>query len=454
MNSEKLKNKCAPEELTRVKLDELKNRIFSYIYFKNIEKIKKLNASENGTDCDKYLTYLNSFKSVHDIYKDKHCRRLFLFTPNGPDYFPCKDKDVLMSRITELGKCKGAEKPAATTSHLETKNDKGEGDRGAPVDKNVSEGTTRPTDSVAVASSSSSSDTVTTTVTSTQPATVTTTVTATQPATATTTVTATQPATATTSTASIASATKTVTATNTGTTTSTRYSGNQGKPSIWSGLSGLFSSPRSSSLPRKSALAAAQTSTSTSSTRTTARPVPTTSTPSVRGSTVTVTTNTASAAGSISSTGQVGRGGLTHPLAAEVVPGKTLSPLSQGSPGYALNPVSSYNSNTGGDTNVATIADVPSTSETLYDKLDSNTVKNIIMAAAVLGIIFFLFYYNRSSRIESSIKPKKRKKKAFEHNYYEEYEKELAKYESENESLDSLEDRYYLTYQPDQDSYY
>ncbi|VVA00356.1 PIR protein, partial [Plasmodium vivax] len=77
-----------------------------------------------------------------------------------------------------------------------------------------------------------------------------------------------------------------------------------------------------------------------------------------------------------------------------------------------------------------------------------------VMAAAVLGIIFFLFYYNRSSRIESSIKPKKRKKKAFEHNYYEEYEKELARYEPDNESLDSLEDRYYLTYQPDQDSYY
>ncbi|KMZ99853.1 hypothetical protein PVNG_04130 [Plasmodium vivax North Korean] len=122
--------------------------------------------------------------------------------------------------------------------------------------------------------------------------------------------------------------------------------------------------------------------------------------------------------------------------------------------GYALNPVSSNNLNIGGDANLATITDVPGSSETLYDKLDSNTVKNIIMAAAVLGIIFFLFYYNRSSRIESSIKPKKRKKKAFEHNYYEEYEKELARYEPDNESLDSLEDRYYLTYQPDQDSYY
>ncbi|KNA02171.1 hypothetical protein PVNG_05512 [Plasmodium vivax North Korean] len=123
-------------------------------------------------------------------------------------------------------------------------------------------------------------------------------------------------------------------------------------------------------------------------------------------------------------------------------------------PGHALQTVSSYNSNTGGDTNLASITDVPGTSETLYDKLDSNTIKNIVMAAAVLGIIFFLFYYNRSSRIESSIKPKKRKKKAFEHNYYEEYEKELAKYESDNESLDSLEDRYYLTYQPEGDSHY
>ncbi|VUZ95559.1 PIR protein [Plasmodium vivax] len=473
INNGKLKNKCNPENIKDVKLDELKNRIFSYIYFKNLDKIHNISTSKKEDDCTKYLTYLESFKSLHEKYKAAQCVSLLFWSSLDTDYFFCNPKYKLIPLISELQKCKKGDKPDPKTVLPSQAGAKGDSGAAPAKDQKVSGGTTELKAPVAVASSSSSSTVVTTspavttpkaatlstpatttsTVAAAKPVTATTTVTATQPATATTTVTATQPATTTTSTASIASATKTVTATNTGTTTSTRYSGNQGKPSIWSGLSGLFSSPRSSSLPRKSALAA-QTSTSTSSTRTTARPVPTTSTPSVRGSTVTVTTNTASAAGSISSTGQVGRGGLTHPLAAEVVPGKTLSPLSQGSPGYALNPVSSYNSNTGGDTNVATIADVPSTSETLYDKLDSNTVKNMIMAAAVLGIIFFLFYYNRSSRIESSIKPKKRKKKPFEHNYYEEYEKELAKYESENESLDSLEDRYYLTYQPDQDSYY
>ncbi|GAB69414.1 CYIR protein [Plasmodium cynomolgi strain B] len=49
---------------------------------------------------------------------------------------------------------------------------------------------------------------------------------------------------------------------------------------------------------------------------------------------------------------------------------------------------------------------------------------------------------------------KKRKKKIFEHNYYEEYEKELEKYESENESLDSQSDQYFLNYQPERDYYY
>ncbi|KNA00881.1 hypothetical protein PVNG_06131 [Plasmodium vivax North Korean] len=56
-----------------------------------------------------------------------------------------------------------------------------------------------------------------------------------------------------------------------------------------------------------------------------------------------------------------------------------------------------------------------------------------------------------SSGLKSRFPKRKRKKKIFEHNYYEEYEKELAKYESENESLDSQSDRYYLNYQPERD---
>ncbi|VUZ99686.1 PIR protein [Plasmodium vivax] len=65
--------------------------------------------------------------------------------------------------------------------------------------------------------------------------------------------------------------------------------------------------------------------------------------------------------------------------------------------------------------------------------------------------IDFTKYECYSSRLKSRFPKRKRKKKIFEHNYYEEYEKELARYESENESLDSQSDRYYLNYQPEGD---
>ncbi|SCA81793.1 VIR protein [Plasmodium vivax] len=97
------------------------------------------------------------------------------------------------------------------------------------------------------------------------------------------------------------------------------------------------------------------------------------------------------------------------------------------------------------------MADSSTTLESVSDKLDSKFYRNIIMAVAILGTIFFLFYYNMSSGLKSRFPKRKRKKKIFEHNYYEEYEKELAKYESENESLDSQSDQYYLNYQPEGD---
>ncbi|CAG9479378.1 unnamed protein product [Plasmodium vivax] len=424
-----LKKTCNQEKIKGVKLSELKNRIRSYIYFKNLEKIKKVSISEKKTECDKYLTYLKSFKQVHDGYKDSHCKGLFIFSWSGTDYFPCKDKNELTSLISKLEKCKNDEKPDPKTVLPNAVGGKGVSGQAPVGGQKGSQATTGSKDSVVVASSSSSSTAVTTSPAVTTPKVAT----ASSPVATTSTVAATKPGT---------------TTTNTVTTTSTRSSPSQG--GSWF-LSSFLSSP---SPRRTSALTASQTSTSTSGSTISAKPVATVSAPTVRGSAVTQTTNTPNAAGSLSSTGLLSRGGLTRPQDAAAVPVKSSSPQPQGSSGYALNPVLSNNLNIGGDANLATITDVPGSSETLYDKLDSNTVKNIIMAAAVLGIIFFLFYYNRSSRIESSIKPKKRKKKAFEHNYYEEYEKELAKYESENESLDSLEDRYYLTYQPDQDSYY
>ncbi|KMZ88931.1 hypothetical protein PVBG_06303 [Plasmodium vivax Brazil I] len=97
------------------------------------------------------------------------------------------------------------------------------------------------------------------------------------------------------------------------------------------------------------------------------------------------------------------------------------------------------------------IVDSPNPLESATDKVDTNFYRNIIMAAATLGTIFFFFYYNMSSGLKSRCPKRKRKKKIFEHNYYEEYEKGLAKYESEYEFLDPQSDRYYLNYQPERD---
>ncbi|VUZ94232.1 PIR protein [Plasmodium vivax] len=109
---------------------------------------------------------------------------------------------------------------------------------------------------------------------------------------------------------------------------------------------------------------------------------------------------------------------------------------------------------TGSDTGHVDIAGLPGSSESASDKFDSSFYRNIIMGVAILGTIFFLFFYNKFFGLKSRFPKRKRKKKIFERNYYEEYEKELARYDSENESLDSQSDRYYLNYQPDEDSYY
>ncbi|CAI7724126.1 Plasmodium vivax Vir protein, putative [Plasmodium vivax] len=88
-----------------------------------------------------------------------------------------------------------------------------------------------------------------------------------------------------------------------------------------------------------------------------------------------------------------------------------------------------YTSGIRTDTIPVPIVDSPDTLESVSDKVDSNIYRNIIMAAAILGTIFFLFYYNMTSGLKSRFPKRKRKKKIFEHNYYEEYEKELAKYD-------------------------
>ncbi|SCA83347.1 Plasmodium vivax Vir protein, putative [Plasmodium vivax] len=144
------------------------------------------------------------------------------------------------------------------------------------------------------------------------------------------------------------------------------------------------------------------------------------------------------------------RGGLLG-QAVPTNPKGALSPPPKEGPGLGINAGPSYTSDIGRGTQPSPIANSPTTLESVSDNVDSKFYRNIIMGAAILGTIFFLIYYNMSSRLKSRFPKRKRKKKIFEHNYYEEYEKELARYESENESLDSQSDRYYLNYQPEQD---
>ncbi|SCA59705.1 VIR protein [Plasmodium vivax] len=144
------------------------------------------------------------------------------------------------------------------------------------------------------------------------------------------------------------------------------------------------------------------------------------------------------------------RGGLLGQAVTSNPKGALSHPPKEG-PGHGINAVPANISETGRGTMSAPVANSPTTLESVPDNVDSKFYRNIIMGAAILGTIFFLFYYNMSSRLKSSFPKRKRKKKIFEHNYYEEYEKELARYESENESLDSQSDRYYLNYQPEGD---
>ncbi|SCA59747.1 Plasmodium vivax Vir protein, putative [Plasmodium vivax] len=317
INIAKLSNKCKPENIKDVKLDELKNRIFSYIYFKNLEKIKAISNSKKQDDCTKHLTYLENFKSLHDKYKIAQC---------GSSTSRRSKSFRRYSRTKSFSSCNKLIEFVNCCNYINCVKSSGHN--------------------------------------------------------------------------------------------STRKNNNNNKYSIYRDYSNYSNYSKCTTYSDS------------------------------RNYDKGITYCDCSNYNKYSHYNQYGN---YNKYKKFVKSRKTIIIL------IFIRSIKANNIRTSiifrGITNfVKFIKSIGS--ETLYDKLDSNTIKNIIMAAAVLGIIFFLFYYNRSSRIESSIKPKKRKKKAFEHNYYEEYEKELAKYESENESLDSLEDRYYLTYQPDQDSYY
>ncbi|SCA83647.1 VIR protein [Plasmodium vivax] len=132
-------------------------------------------------------------------------------------------------------------------------------------------------------------------------------------------------------------------------------------------------------------------------------------------------------------------------------PGKSLTQPTVGIPGQGPHATQPHNLQIRNDTGHGATAGIPSTSESTSDMMDSNFIRDIIMGVAVIGTILFLFFYNMSSGLKFSSPIKERKKKKLKHNYYEEYEKEFEKYGSEDMSLDSEDDRYYLNYQPEGD---
>ncbi|GAB65369.1 VIR-like CYIR protein, partial [Plasmodium cynomolgi strain B] len=106
----KLKHPCVVRALKNVDLNELKNRKFSYIYFKNFGSIYNINTSKNEDGFAKYLTYRESFNPLYEAYKKTLCYYI-LFPRTGPDYFPCSYKYDLKNLMSGLKNCKEGKDP-------------------------------------------------------------------------------------------------------------------------------------------------------------------------------------------------------------------------------------------------------------------------------------------------------------------------------------------------------
>ncbi|SCA60047.1 VIR protein [Plasmodium vivax] len=395
--------KCTLKYDKNVNLDELLKRKISHIYFKKHDNIKSFKQNPQTKDCNHYFTYLTYIKSLYEKYHKEHCSISWLFS-SDPDYFSCTSAYNPKDFLSTAEKCKAKENGGGSGSFFD-----------------IFWGSS---------SSRASSNRSGTSIQA--------------------------PARAATSEA--------------------KMPGNAKN-----------SSP--GGLPENKGVKGA-----------TGGAVAVNVSKGLSSSTSTVTAGGSTRPGAEASVRDnvLSRGGLLG-QAVPTNPKGALSPPPKGGPGHSMNAVPLYTSDSGRGMQPALPADSPSTLESVPDNVDSKFYRNIIMGvaiigtiffliyynmviatiffliyynmssrlksrfpkrkrksniimgAAILGTIFFLFYYNMSSRLKSSFPKRKRKKKIFEHNYYEEYEKELARYESENESLDSQSDRYYLNYQPEGD---
>ncbi|KMZ81216.1 hypothetical protein PVIIG_02698, partial [Plasmodium vivax India VII] len=113
VNNEKLEKICAPPNVEDVPLKELKDRKYTYIYFKNLDKIHTVSTSKKTDECSKYLTYLQSLRSLYERYWKKQCDYI-LWGPAAVDYFPCNYKYGLNHLMSGLENCKDGKEPYPT----------------------------------------------------------------------------------------------------------------------------------------------------------------------------------------------------------------------------------------------------------------------------------------------------------------------------------------------------
>ncbi|GAB69914.1 hypothetical protein PCYB_006630 [Plasmodium cynomolgi strain B] len=108
--NEKLGKFCVSPVVEDVTLNELKNRKYSYIYFKELGKIHSVSTSKNKDACSKYLKYLQSLSTLYQKYWKKQCDYFFL-GPAAVDYFPCYYKYELSYLMSGLQNCKDGKEP-------------------------------------------------------------------------------------------------------------------------------------------------------------------------------------------------------------------------------------------------------------------------------------------------------------------------------------------------------
>ncbi|SCO65520.1 VIR protein [Plasmodium vivax] len=103
---------------------------------------------------------------------------------------------------------------------------------------------------------------------------------------------------------------------------------------------------------------------------------------------------------------------------------------------------------------------LPSSSfvDTTYDILNSEYFRHSIVAASIIGVLVFLYFFLKSTSISS--RTRRKKKRESENNYYEEYEENeeyedgLSRYDSGHSFSDSQMSEMNLSYQPRRESYY